>query len=101
MKTKSFDEYLEKRLSKEKIAELKQKAHREAEILRSFQRRITNSINDYMKKEGIGFNELVRRLAISPSQAIKIKKGNANLTLASLAHLFASIGEGPKDLFNN
>ncbi len=101
MKTKSFNEYLEKRLSKEQIAELKQKAHREAEILRSFQRRITNSINAYMKKEGIGFNELVRRLSISPSQALKIKKGQANLTLASLAHLFASLGEEYKDLFKN
>jgi DNA-binding protein H-NS len=101
MKTKSFNEYLEKRLSKEQIAELKQKAYREAEILRSFQRRITNSINDYMKKEGIGFNELVRRLSISPSQALKIKKGQANLTLASLAHLFASLGEEAKDLFKN
>jgi len=38
MKTKSFEKYLEKRMSKEKIAELKKKAHREAEILRSFQR---------------------------------------------------------------
>ncbi len=97
--TKSWDAYRKTRLTKKEIAEIDREAALEARILRSFQHIITKTVNDYMKKEGIGFNELVRRLAISPSHAIKIKKGQANLTLASLAHLFASIGKAPKDLF--
>lgn len=51
-----------------------------------------------MKQQGIGFNELVRRLKISSSHAIKIKHDQANLTLASLAHILASIGKNPNDL---
>jgi len=97
--TKSWNAYRKTRLTKKEIAEIDKEAALEAQILRSFQRMITNTVNNYIKKEGIGFNELVRRLAISPSHAIKIKRGQANLTLASIAHLFASIGKDPKDLF--
>ena len=42
---------------------------------------------EYMKKNKVGFNEVVRRLSTSPSQAAKIQRGEANLTLASFANL--------------
>lgn len=99
--TKSWDALVRKRFSKKEIAEIDREAELEAQILRSLQKFVTNTVNDYMEKEGIGFNELVRRLSISPSYAIKIKRGQANLTLASLARLFASIGKRPSDLFKN
>jgi len=101
MKTGSWDAYVRTRLSKKEIAEIEKEAKREAKILRSLQKMVTNTINDYMKKEGIGFNELVRRLAISPSHAAKIKRGQANLTIGSLANLLAIMGKESKDLFKN
>jgi arsenate reductase-like glutaredoxin family protein len=38
MKTKSFHKYLEKRLTQEEIAEIKQQAQLEVEVLRSLQK---------------------------------------------------------------
>lgn len=99
MKTKSFQKYLEKRLDKDEIAEIKEQAQLEVRILKSIQNIISDTMADYMKKNQIGFNELVRRLGASPSQVTKIQQGNANLTIASLARLFALMGKEPKDVF--
>ena len=99
MKTKSFKKYLEKRLDKNEIAEIKQQAQLEVKMLKSFQRMLADMMADYMKKNKIGFNELVRLLDSSPSQVAKIQRGEANLRLSSLAHLFALMGKEPKDVF--
>lgn len=99
MKTKSFQEYLEKRLSEDEIREIEQQAHLEVSILQTLQKDIANAIDAYMQKTNIGFNELVRRLNSSPTQLAKIQKGDANLTLASLAHIFALIGQEPHLIF--
>jgi hypothetical protein len=40
-----------------------------------------------MEKNKIGFNEMIKRLNSNPTQLIKIQRGTANLTLASLAHI--------------
>ena len=48
-----------------------------------------------MTQENIGFNELVRRLGISPTQVSKIQKGEANLTLTSIAHIFSLLNRMP------
>ncbi len=95
MKTKSFKIYLEKRLDKKEIAEIEAQALLEKQALQSLQDDISNTIAEYMTKEKIGFNELVRRLGATPSQVSKIQKGEANLTIASLAHIFALIGKQP------
>jgi transcriptional regulator with XRE-family HTH domain len=99
MKTKSFKKYLEKRLNKDEIAEIKEQAQLEVRILKSIQKAISETMNDYMKKNDIGFNELVRRLDSSPTHIAKIQRGEANLTLSSLAHLLALMGKDPKDVF--
>lgn len=52
-----------------------------------------------MKKYDLGFNDLVKHLDSSPTHIAKIQKGTANLTLSSLAHLCAKIGEEPKLVF--
>lgn len=101
MKTKSFDDYLKTRLTDEEIAEIKRKAQLEVAILRSIQKVLSDTMADYMKKNKIGFNEVVRRLATSPSQAAKIQRGQANLTLASFAHFLALMGKEPKDVFRS
>lgn len=48
-----------------------------------------------MKIENIGFNELARRLDYSASQLSKITKGEANITLATLSHMFSVIEKKP------
>ena len=74
MKTKSFQKYLETRLNKEEIAEIRHQAQLEVKILRSLQQMITDSMNEYMDNENIGFNELVRRLDSSPTHIAKIQR---------------------------
>jgi hypothetical protein len=93
MKLKSFQKYLEKRLTKEEIAEIDQQVDLEVKILRSLQSLISSSLDDYMEKNKVGFNELVKRLDSSPAHVAKMRRGEANLTLASLAHLFATLGK--------
>jgi transcriptional regulator with XRE-family HTH domain len=99
MKTKSFKDYLEKRLDKKEITQIKEHAEREVSILKSFQKTLTDMTNEYMKKNKVGFNELARLLDSSPSQLAKIQKGEANLRLSSVAHLFALMDKDPKDIF--
>lgn len=99
MKPRSFDKYVAKRLTKVEIAEIKKQALLEKSVLDALQQDIAKAMARYMKKNDIGFNELVDRLDTSPSHVTKIQKGTANLTLSSLAHLFATIGEEPKLVF--
>jgi hypothetical protein len=99
MKTKSFNDYLKTRLTDEEIAEIKRKAQLEVAIFKSIQKILSDTMAEYMKKNKVGFNEVVRRLSTSPSQAAKIQRGEANLTLASFAHFLALMGKEPKDVF--
>jgi len=99
MKTKSFKEYLEKRLDKNEIKEIEKQAALEIKILKYMQQFILDTVNEYMETNNMGFNDLVRQLASSPSHVAKIQRGEANLTLSSFAHLLASMGKEPKDVF--
>lgn len=99
MKTKSFRKYLEKRLDKNEIADIEAQAQLEVNILQVMQNIIAHTVDDYLKKHDIGFNELVRRLDWSPSKVVKVQRGEANMTLSSLAHLFALMGKDPRDVF--
>ena len=98
-KTKSFSQYLEKRLDKKEIAEIEKQAALERESLEELQNNIALVFIQYMEEEKIGFNEVVRRLQISPTQANKILKGEANLTLNSIAHLAALLNKRPTIIF--
>jgi len=99
MKTKSFQDLIEKRLNKEEIAEIEEQAKLEVKILRYMQKLISDAIADYMEQNKVGFNELVRRLDSTPSHVAKIQKGQANLTLSSVAHIFALLGKDPVEIF--
>lgn len=99
MPRKSFQAYLEKRLDKDEIAEIERQARLEKRVLETLQNDIARAMKNYMKKHKIGFNELVRRLDVSPTHVAKIQKGEANLTLASLAHLFALLDQEPHLVF--
>lgn len=99
MKTKSFDDYLKSRFSKEKIKDLEKQADVEFAALKSLQEDLSKSIAVYMAKEKIGFNELVKRLGSSPSQVKKIQTGEANITLATIAHIAGLLRKKPKLVF--
>ena len=99
MKTKSFHDLIKTKLSEEQLDEIERQAQLEVDILRSIQKVLSDTMAEYMKKNKIGFNEVVRRLSTSPSQAAKIQRGEANLTLASFAHFLALMGKEPKDVF--
>lgn len=92
MKTKSFKAHLELRLNKEEIAEIETAAQIEFEALCMLQEDVSKAIINYMAEREVGFNELVRKLGKSPTQVSKIIKGEANLTLATIAHLYALMG---------
>ena len=100
MKTKNFQAYLEKRLDKSEIAEIEKLAELEMDFLRSLQEDVSKAVANYMAEEKIGFNELVRRLNISPAQASNIQSGRANLTLATIAHVFALLKMRPHLVVN-
>jgi transcriptional regulator with XRE-family HTH domain len=99
-KTKSFQALMEKRLTKSEIAEIERQVTLEIRALKSLQNEITYAMNDYMKEQNVGFNELVKRLDVSPAHIAKIKRGDANLTIASIARLFAVLGQEPHLVFN-
>jgi transcriptional regulator with XRE-family HTH domain len=101
MKIKSFQKYLETRLDKNKIREIEKQAEIEFQSLKNLRLEISEVIIEYVKKEKIGFNELVRRLGMSPTQVQKIQKGKANLTLATLAHIGALLKKRPHIYFDH
>lgn len=97
--TKDFQTYIETQLTKEEIAEIDREVDLEVKILRSIQNFISSSLEEYMTENKVGFNELVAKLGSSPSHLSKIRKGEANLTISSFAHLMATLGKDPQDLF--
>jgi transcriptional regulator with XRE-family HTH domain len=99
MKTKNFRDYLAKRLDKGEILELEKQADIEAEAIKQLQEDVSRAVTKYMEQEEIGFNELVKRLGVSSAQAAKIRKGEANLTLTSLAHIAALFKRQPHIIF--
>ncbi len=95
MKTLRFEEYLKKRLSAEEIQELEVAAEVEAQFYIDLQSQISQAVQEFMTRSELRFNDMVRLLGTSPSQFKKIQSGQANLTLASIAHLFALMKKKP------
>ncbi len=101
MKLKKFDDYLKKRLDPKEIAQIEYQAAMEFESLQALQKNIAQLVTKYMTQQNMGFNELVRRLDVSPTQIAKIQRGEANLTLSSLAHLAALFNKRPHITFKD
>lgn len=99
MKKKSFDRYIQKRLTSEEIIDIERKAMLEKQALQTLQKDVAQAMRNYMNDEKIGFNELVRRLGASPTHVAKIQRGETNLTLASIARVFALLDRTPHLVF--
>ena len=95
MKLGNFQDILDKKFTKEELAEIEREAELELVTLKALQQNVKDLFENYMKKNNLGFNELVRKLDSTPKQVSRIQKGQANLTLASLAMLSAKLGQEP------
>ena len=96
MKLKNFQDLIEERLTHDVIKDIEKQAELEVKALRCLQKSISDAIAHYMEINKVGFNEMVKRLNSNPTQFSKIQRGNANLTLASLAHIAALLGQEPQ-----
>ena len=99
IKLKNFQDLVEEVLTKEEISEIDAQVQFELKALQSLQNCLKKAMDDYMKKHKIGFNELVERLDSNPRQVARIQQGKANLTLASVAHIAALLGQEPSIVF--
>lgn len=92
-------QYLEKRLDKEKVADIEAQA--EVRILHSMQNILADTVNHYMEEHKLRVNELVRKLDWSPTQLAATRRGKANLRLSSLVRLLAVLGKELHEVFGN
>ncbi|MEM1243542.1 MAG: hypothetical protein AAGG80_01840 [Pseudomonadota bacterium] len=96
MKTQSFKTYLEKRLNKQEIADIEKAAALELKYFRDLQADVSKALQDYMQEKNLGFNDIVNKLGKTPTQVSNILNGRANLTLASVAQVFALMKRKPR-----
>ena len=86
-------------LSPEERAEVDRQADKMIAAMRELQESVSSAVAIYMAKEKIGFNELTRRLDTSSRQTSRLLKGEANLTMASIAELAAVMGKKARVVF--
>jgi len=97
-----FDDYdaiRKEKLSKSDLKKQDKLIKAEAQALRIMQETISHAVATYMAEEEIGINELTRRLDTSSRQTSRIMKGEANITLATIAHLASLMKKTPKIRF--
>jgi len=94
-----YDDIRKSRLTKSEIKKQDKIIKAEAKALKAMQKAIVRAVTDYMAKEDIGINELTRRLDTSSRQTSRIMKGEANITLATIAHLASLMKKSPKIIF--
>jgi hypothetical protein len=99
MQIKSFQDYAKTRFTGEEIRVIEHQVQLEKQALQSLQDDIIQAMNKYMKQENIGFNEFAKRLQVSPTHVAKMKKGQANLTLLSVARFSVLLEKGPHLIF--
>lgn len=99
MKLKNFQDLAQECLTKAEIAKIEKQAKFELKVLKSLQKCLKVVIDDYMKQNDVGFNDLVKKLHSNPRQVSKIQQGKANLTLASIAHIAALLEQEPTIIF--
>ncbi|HEV2600827.1 MAG TPA: hypothetical protein VGT41_00880 [Candidatus Babeliales bacterium] len=99
MKLKNFKDLVNECLTKKEIAEAEKQARLELKALHRLQTCMKEAIDDYMKKNDVGFNELVKKLNSNPRQIAKIQSGKANLTFTSIAHIATLLGQEPIIVF--
>ena len=85
----------------EEIQKNEAEAALEIAALRSMQESLSRAIAAYMSENDLGFVEFTKRLGTSTRQTSRILKGEANVTLATLAEVAVHIGKVPKIVFED
>lgn len=98
-KFEDYDDVRKEIFSPNEILSLDSAANEEIAAIKSLQESISSAVARYMAEENIGFNELTRRLEVSSRITSKLVKGNANLSMGTIAHLSAIIGKKPRIIF--
>ncbi len=99
MKTESFDKLLKTRFSKEKIAELHKHAELEAAYIDQMKKIITDSLEEYIKKNNAKPDDIAKQLGWSTSKISKLKNGEYNLGLSDFGRLLATLKKDPIEIF--
>jgi hypothetical protein len=95
----SYDDIRRELFSDEEITRQDAAVDSELAILRAMQESVSKAVAGFMAQENIGFNELTRRMETSTRQSARILKGEANLTLATIAELAAVMGKRARIVF--
>lgn len=78
---------------------IRAKAQGRAQLRRALAEDVSRALAAYMAREGIGFNELTRRLAVSPATTSKLMRGSGNITLETIAQVGELLGKKPSLAF--
>lgn len=91
----TLDEVLGDIYSPEEVLKIDAAAERRARIRRGLSDQVSKALAAYMAREDIGFNELERRLHMSSATTSKLLKGEANITLETIAAVSLVIDQDP------
>ena len=90
-----LDEIEKELFTEEQIKRIHKNAAKRSTQRKKMSETISVAVVEYMAKEHIGFNELTRRLQMSPSTCSKIIRGDSNITLDTLATVSEMMGKTP------
>ena len=89
-------EDLEKEIfTEEEIEKIHAQADARSVLRRTLAEDVSKEIVAYMAREGIGYNELTRRLNVSPATTSKLLKGSGNITLETISQIAELLGKTP------
>jgi len=86
-------------LTPDEQKEVQQQAERMLLAMETLQDSVSRAVAAYMAQEKMGFNELTRRLDTSSRHTSRLLKGEANLTMASIAELAAVMNKKARVIF--
>lgn len=96
----ALDDVLSELYSPEELIEINAAAEARSLLRRRLADQVSKALAEYMAKEQIGFNELDRRLQMSSATTSKLLKGEANITLETIATVCSKIGVIPNLTFS-
>lgn len=91
----TLDEVEKEIFTPEEIDEIHKKALLRSKARQKISETLSAAVIEYMSQQGIGFNELTRRLEMSSATTSKIIRGDANLTIDTIASVAQVIGKTP------
>ena len=83
----------------EEIKKIQNQAESRSLRRRALAEDVSKEIAAYMAREGIGYNELTRRLNVSPATTSKLLKGSGNITLETISQIAELLGKTPRISF--